>query len=72
MLRRSPAGPRHGARNTALTVEVSDRSLRLPQPRLAAEGDESGRGLLLVRALTDDWGVRPADEGKATWFSLEL
>ncbi|MGW4437101.1 ATP-binding protein [Streptomyces sp. NPDC004596] len=31
-----------------------------------------GRGLLLVRALADDWGVRPADEGKTTWFSLEL
>ncbi|MFF8950449.1 ATP-binding protein [Streptomyces sp. NPDC014940] len=51
---------------------MSDRSLRLPQPRLAAEGDESGRGLTLVRALTDDWGVRPADEGRTTWFSLEL
>lgn len=31
-----------------------------------------GRGLLLVRALADDWGVRPADEGRTTWFSLEL
>ncbi|MGW4566885.1 SpoIIE family protein phosphatase [Streptomyces sp. NPDC004561] len=58
--------------DTALTVEVSDRSLHLPQPRLAAEDDESGRGLLLVRALAHDWGVRPTDEGKTTWFSLKL
>ncbi|WP_432020683.1 SpoIIE family protein phosphatase [Streptomyces sp. 1222.5] len=54
-----------------LTVEISDRSPALPQPRQAAEDEESGRGLLLVRALADDWGVRPTDEGKTTWFSLK-
>lgn len=53
-------------------MEISDRSPHLPQPRLAAEDEESGRGLLLVRALADDWGVRPTDQGKATWFSLGL
>ncbi|MEU9480572.1 PAS domain S-box protein [Streptomyces sp. NPDC048191] len=58
--------------DTDLTVEISDRSPHLPQPRLAAEDDESGRGLLLVRALADDWGVRPTDEGKTTWFSLKV
>ncbi|MGW1588648.1 SpoIIE family protein phosphatase [Streptomyces sp. NPDC002386] len=67
-----PIGVRVCRTDTALTVEISDRSLHLPQPRLAAETDESGRGLLLVRALADDWGVRPTDEGKTTWFSLEL
>jgi PAS domain S-box-containing protein len=58
--------------DTDLTVEISDRSPQLPQPRLAAEHEESGRGLLLVRALADDWGVRPMDHGKTTWFSLKL
>ncbi|MEU0647665.1 PAS domain S-box protein [Streptomyces umbrinus] len=57
---------------TELTVEVSDHSPHLPQPRLAAEDDESGRGLILVRALADTWGVRPTDEGKTTWFTLAL
>lgn len=57
---------------TELTVEVSDHSPHLPQPRLAAEDDESGRGLILVRALADTWGVRPTDEGKTTWFTLVL
>mgnify|MGYP003945426903 CR=1 FL=1 len=57
---------------THLTVEVSDRSPHLPQPRLAAEDEESGRGLILVRALADTWGVRPTDEGKTTWFTLRL
>ncbi|MEV0173534.1 PAS domain S-box protein [Streptomyces sp. NPDC050803] len=62
------------ARRTAtdLTVEVSDRSPHLPQPRQAAENEESGRGLLLVRTLADSWGVQPTDEGKTTWFSLKL
>ncbi|MFJ3496405.1 PAS domain S-box protein [Streptomyces sp. NPDC086091] len=57
---------------TDLTVEVGDRSPRVPQPRPAAEEEESGRGLLLVRALSDSWGVRPTDEGKTTWFTLRL
>ncbi|MFI7501521.1 PAS domain S-box protein [Streptomyces sp. NPDC049687] len=57
---------------TDLTVEVSDRSPQLPQPRLAAEEEESGRGLILVRTLAAGWGVRPTDEGKTTWFTLRL
>ncbi|WP_206300028.1 PAS domain S-box protein [Streptomyces mangrovisoli] len=57
---------------TDLTVEVSDRSLQLPRPRIAGEDDESGRGLILVRALATSWGVRPTDEGKTTWFTLRL
>ncbi len=55
-----------------LTVEISDHSPALPQPRQAGEDEESGRGLLLVRALADDWGVRPTDAGKTTWFSLKM
>lgn len=31
----------------------------------------SGRGLLLVRALADAWGVRAHDVGKSVWFELE-
>ncbi|WP_406432538.1 PAS domain S-box protein [Streptomyces sp. NBC_00631] len=57
---------------TELTVEVSDRSPHLPQPRNAAGDEESGRGLFLVRTLADTWGVRPTDEGKTTWFTLKL
>ncbi|MEV5953132.1 PAS domain S-box protein [Streptomyces sp. NPDC051987] len=57
---------------TELTVEVSDRSPHLPQPRNAAGDEESGRGLFLVRTLAATWGVRPTDEGKTTWFTLRL
>ncbi|MEU5595165.1 PAS domain S-box protein [Streptomyces sp. NPDC020298] len=67
-----PLGLRLCRTDTDLTVEVSDRSPHLPQPRLASEDEESGRGLFLVRTLADSWGVRPTDEGKTTWFTLRL
>ncbi|QIY94506.1 ATP-binding protein [Streptomyces sp. S1D4-11] len=53
---------------TEVRVEVSDaRGDRLPVKR-PGEGGESGRGLLLVEALADDWGVRPhAPGGKTVW-----
>ncbi|WP_075692280.1 PAS domain S-box protein [Streptomyces acidiscabies] len=62
----------HLRRTTAdVTIEISDHSPHLPQPRLAAPDDESGRGLLLVDTLADSWGVRPTDDGKTTWFTLQ-
>lgn len=67
-----PIGLRVRRTATDLTVEVSDRSPHLPQPRLAADDEESGRGLLLVRTLAEGWGVRPTDEGKTTWFTVRL
>ncbi|GAB2722226.1 ATP-binding protein [Streptomyces bullii] len=43
-----------------LRIEVTDtRDDRLPTSRLPAPDAESGRGLLLVGALADRWGVTP-------------
>lgn len=51
-----------------LRVEVQDSGdgdVREPADQdLDAEG---GRGLALVRALSDDWGVRARHPGKAVW-----
>jgi anti-sigma regulatory factor (Ser/Thr protein kinase) len=59
---------------TVLRVEVRDYLERLPEPMLA-DCDESthGRGLLLVQALADAWGVRMqgSDLGKVVWFELD-
>lgn len=54
-----------------MTVRVSDGSEAGPVLRNAGDTDESGRGVMLVDMLSDDWGVdRSAGDGKAVWFVL--
>ncbi|MFF2653918.1 ATP-binding protein [Streptomyces sp. NPDC058045] len=56
-----------------LCLEVSDASDEKPQPRQAGPDDESGRGLALVGALADSWGVAPRiGVGKTVWARLAL
>ncbi|MEU3252350.1 ATP-binding protein [Streptomyces sp. NPDC006997] len=57
-----------------LRVSVADGSPVPPRSRSASETAESGRGLAIVSALADDWGVAPPDPGtpgKKVWFALE-
>lgn len=51
-------------------VEVFDDCPRLPVAAGGAAIAESGRGLLIVEAVTDRWGVRPCPtgRGKTVWF----
>ncbi len=53
-----------------LQVRVRDGSHETPRPRAADKADESGRGLALVAAMSDDWGVDPDPDGKNVWFVL--
>ncbi|MFJ8042589.1 ATP-binding protein [Kitasatospora sp. NPDC096147] len=53
-----------------LRIEVQDGATRLPGRRVASETATSGRGLQLVEALADDWGVQLRGDGKVTWFEL--
>jgi anti-sigma regulatory factor (Ser/Thr protein kinase) len=53
-----------------LQVRVRDGGKAMPQPRHAAQSDESGRGLELVRTISADWGVDPEPDGKHVWFVL--
>ncbi|MCK8435881.1 ATP-binding protein [Streptomyces sp. D2-8] len=57
-----------------LRIEVTDtRGDRLPSPRLPDPDTESGRGLLLVDALADRWGVTPGlPPRKTVWAELDL
>ncbi|MFF6996428.1 ATP-binding protein [Streptomyces sp. NPDC008313] len=58
-----------------LRVTVADRSPVRPRSRTADPAEESGRGLAIVAALADDWGVGPPDTGvtgKRVWFTLTL
>lgn len=54
-------------------VDVHDTSPEMPDPGLDTPADaESGRGLLLVDTLADEWGFYPTPGGKAVYFSLAL
>ncbi|WP_424211195.1 ATP-binding protein [Streptomyces sp. BI20] len=55
-----------------LRVEVRDRMPHLPRPLVPSADDGThGRGLVLVEALADAWGVEPqAGGGKVVWFEL--
>lgn len=52
-------------------VEVADESPRVPVVRPAGEDATSGRGLHLLHALTDRWGIDDdAARGKVVWTEL--
>lgn len=55
-----------------LICEVFDGSLTMPRIRRATESDEGGRGLQLVRALSERWGVRYTQTGKCIWTEQVL
>ena len=58
-------------RGGRLRVEVQDDGDSAPvlQKKAQAE-DEGGRGLALVAALADTWGVEQVPGGKYVWFEL--
>jgi anti-sigma regulatory factor (Ser/Thr protein kinase) len=53
-----------------LRVDVHDRSRSLPIPVNAAVDAETGRGLVLVDSLADEWGWYHTPSGKAVYFRL--
>ncbi|BBH71261.1 hypothetical protein ACTI_79460 [Actinoplanes sp. OR16] len=57
-------------RGNRLIMAVRDGSLRMPRTLDPAVTDAGGRGLRLVRDLTDAWGVLPVSDGKVVWTQL--
>lgn len=60
----------HAASGGAIRVEVTDtRAEKLPTPGTPAADADCGRGLLIVEALADEWGVTPraCAPGKTVW-----
>jgi anti-sigma regulatory factor (Ser/Thr protein kinase) len=57
-----------------LRVEVADDGSGTPTMRSPEPSELSGRGLLLVRELSDEWGVEPSRErpGNRVWFTVHL
>jgi anti-sigma regulatory factor (Ser/Thr protein kinase) len=54
-----------------IRVEVSDTGAGRPTLRSPKPIAPSGRGLRIVEALCDDWGVTSLPRGKTVWFTLD-
>jgi len=54
----------------SLRVEVSDGSPYTPVRRHYATTSGTGRGLMLLDEMADEWGVTPDRDGKLIWFRL--
>ncbi|WP_433825373.1 ATP-binding protein [Actinoplanes sp. CA-015351] len=59
-----------GLRDGRIIMAVRDGSLLMPRTLDPAVTDAGGRGLRLVRDLTDAWGVLPVSDGKVVWTQL--
>ena len=53
-----------------LRIAVQDGSAALPAPRQASWEDESGRGMLIIEALSRRWGCEPLPDGKIVWAEV--
>jgi anti-sigma regulatory factor (Ser/Thr protein kinase) len=51
-------------------AEVADDGCAASVPHLRESPDESGRGLRIVDAYADAWGVERRGPGHAVWFSI--
>jgi anti-sigma regulatory factor (Ser/Thr protein kinase) len=57
-------------RDGRISLAVRDGSVVLPRPAEPGVTDAGGRGLRLVRELSDAWGVLPMSDGKVVWTTL--
>ncbi len=70
----APVSLRLLANDQQLIIEVWDRCVEGPELRPQHSGDdEHGRGLMVVNALSNRWGVRRVSENvKVVWCELHL
>lgn len=55
-----------------LRFSVADASRVPPLARLAGTTDEGGRGLAILAALSDRWGIEQYGPGKRVWCEVDL
>jgi two-component sensor histidine kinase len=56
----------------SVTIVVADLNSSRPQPRQAEPDAEGGRGLTIVAALADEWGVDSDGTGKRVWARVPV
>jgi anti-sigma regulatory factor (Ser/Thr protein kinase) len=55
-----------------ISVSVIDRGDGTPVLQSPKFSEPHGRGLRIVAALSDEWGISATSDGKAVWFRLNL
>jgi anti-sigma regulatory factor (Ser/Thr protein kinase) len=53
-----------------IRVEVRDAGQGRPVPRSPAPYEQTGRGLRIVEAMSESWGVDLGSHGKTVWFTV--
>jgi anti-sigma regulatory factor (Ser/Thr protein kinase) len=59
-------------RESILRVAASDDDPTLPELKSVTVDSVGGRGLQLIDALADQWGVVPHQGGKTIWFDVAV
>jgi len=67
-----PVGLRLAWDDRQVRVEVEDASPERPVVRAIDRSAPDGRGLMLIDALSEAWGVEASGPGKTVWFALRL
>ena len=67
---REPITVRISVTQGCVRVEVHDGSAISPSFSMLDPTAVTGRGLMLISAASDKWGVEPAQNGKQVWFEL--
>jgi anti-sigma regulatory factor (Ser/Thr protein kinase) len=59
--------------DAAVTISITDRGDGTPAVQSPGSSEPHGRGLRIVEALSDDWGIMSSPEaGKTVWFRMSL
>jgi anti-sigma regulatory factor (Ser/Thr protein kinase) len=53
-----------------IRIEVRDTGAGSPVPRSPTPRERTGRGLRIVEAMADSWGIEPSSRGKTVWFTV--
>jgi anti-sigma regulatory factor (Ser/Thr protein kinase) len=59
-------------RRSVVRIAVTDGSRRLPRERTGRPMASRGRGLTIVTATCDSFGVQRSSSGKTVWFELGM
>jgi anti-sigma regulatory factor (Ser/Thr protein kinase) len=61
-----------GQTGRQLRVALTDGSTAKPRARRAGTAAEDGRGMAILAALSDRWGIEPHQAGKRVWWEVDL